>query len=70
MPDSFLTTTQAAEYLTIAAATLNKRRSTGIYPIPYIKLGRSVRYRQADLDAYVEEQRQTSTAENGLITAS
>jgi len=47
--------TQAAAYLKISLRTLAKWRSTGSPSIPYIKIGRCIRYRQADLDAYLAE---------------
>jgi len=31
--------------------------------VPYIKIGRSVRYRTSDLEAYIERQTFTSTSE-------
>jgi hypothetical protein len=32
-------------------------------PIPYVKVGRSVRYKLADVEAYLEAQRFTSTSQ-------
>jgi len=46
---------QAAEYLNVSVRTLNNWRSLGYPSIPYIKLGRSVKYRESDLDAYIEK---------------
>ena len=47
-------TNGAAQYLKIPAKTLQKWRSTGYANIPYIKIGRKVRYRPSDLRAYVD----------------
>ena len=47
-----LTTGEAARYLGLAPATLNKWRVYRTGP-RFLKLGRAVRYRRADLDAYV-----------------
>ncbi|AIQ91364.1 protein of unassigned function [Methylobacterium oryzae CBMB20] len=51
----WLTTHQAANLLQICPTSLEKARSTGVGPlatIPHHKIGRSVRYRRADvLDA-------------------
>ncbi len=47
-------TNSAAQYLKIPAKTLSKWRSTGYANIPYIKIGRKIRYRPSDLRAYVE----------------
>ncbi len=51
-----LVTKQVADRLGISASTLEKARSTGIgnYP-PYIKVGRNVRYRPADVEAWLEK---------------
>ena len=50
---SFLTTEQAAEYLQLQRNTLEAWRCRGGGP-RFLKLGRSVRYRQADLDEWIE----------------
>lgn len=49
-----LTNDQAAEYLGITPRTLEVWRCTGRYGIPFIKVGRLVRYRQTDLDAFLD----------------
>ncbi|TMQ76812.1 helix-turn-helix domain-containing protein [Candidatus Accumulibacter phosphatis] len=50
----------AAEILGIKASTLCVWRSTGRYNLPFIKVGRSVRYRRSDLGAWLERRtRQT-----------
>lgn len=56
----FLRTTQAAKYLNIPASTLEKLRSQGGSPA-YAKLGRIVVYDAADLDAWVNARKRTST---------
>lgn len=45
---------QAAEHLTVSPGTLSVWRSTGRYNLPFVKVGRMVRYRRADLDAWLE----------------
>jgi excisionase family DNA binding protein len=45
---------QAAEYLTISPGTLSVWRSTGRWQLPFVKIGRCVRYRHSDLDAWLE----------------
>jgi len=52
--DVLATPAEAATLLKINAATLQKWRSTGENNIPFVKIGRSVRYSTADLKAYVE----------------
>jgi excisionase family DNA binding protein len=45
----------AGDYLTVAPGTLSVWRSTGRYGLPFLKVGRMVRYRRADLDAWLEK---------------
>ena len=59
---ALMTVEQAAAYLQIAVATLNKKRSAGGGPI-FHKVTRLVRYRAADLDAWVVSGRRRSTSE-------
>ena len=53
LPSDVLTSQEAADYLKIKVSTLNSWRSRGEQSIPYTKVGRSVRYRVADLDAFL-----------------
>ena len=54
--DDVLTDTDgASELLHIPSATLIKWRSTGENSIPYIRIGRQIKYRTADLRAYIEK---------------
>lgn len=57
-----LTTRQAAEYLNVKESTLEQQRWQGKGP-RFVKLSRSVRYRLADLEAYLEERTFNSTTE-------
>ncbi|PTQ76741.1 excisionase family DNA binding protein [Nitrosomonas oligotropha] len=52
--ESLLTQEQAAEILGITPGTLSVWRCTKRYTIPYIKVGRLVRYRKSALDAFLE----------------
>lgn len=58
-----LTTAQAARYLGKGESTLEQARVSGENCPPYIKDGRSVRYRLSDLEAYVAARVRTSTAQ-------
>ncbi|MCX5653264.1 MAG: helix-turn-helix domain-containing protein [Planctomycetota bacterium] len=49
-----LTRAEAAEYLGLAAQTLAVWASTQRYALRYVKVGRNVRYRKADLDRFLE----------------
>ncbi|MEO0696853.1 MAG: helix-turn-helix domain-containing protein [Pseudomonadota bacterium] len=57
-----LSNAQAAEYLGLKAATLNKWRVYGEGP-PFIKVGRLIQYRKADLDDYLSSRLVRSTTE-------
>ena len=43
----------AAEYVGVKPHTLEIWRCTGRYKIPFVKVGRLVKYRRADLDAWL-----------------
>jgi predicted DNA-binding transcriptional regulator AlpA len=63
MTDHCMRTPAAALYLGIAESTLNKTRLTGNGP-PFVKVGlRSVAYRKADLDAWLEARVRRSTSD-------
>ncbi|MGZ8907957.1 MAG: helix-turn-helix domain-containing protein [Methylobacter sp.] len=47
-------THQAAEYLGVTISTLEVWRCTKRYNIPFIKVGRLVKYRKSALDAFLE----------------
>ena len=51
----------AAYILDVTPGTLSVWRSTGRYNLPFVKIGRKVRYRRADLLAWLERR----TRENG-----
>lgn len=55
---------QAAEYLSLSPRTLQTWRQRGNGP-RFLKLGRSVRYRRADLDAFIESRVRANTSESG-----
>lgn len=59
---ALLTVQQAAEYLTVSRSYLNKLRVRGGGPA-FCKLGRGVRYRTSDLQAWVDAHRVGSTSE-------
>jgi len=52
--DRLLSTEKAAELLSIPAATLIKWRSTGQVRIPFVKIGRQIKYRTTDLKRFIE----------------
>jgi hypothetical protein len=60
--DKLLKEEEAAEFLGMTPAALRKRRCvSGPNPIPYVKIGRSVRYSYAQLKKYLEMNTYTNT---------
>lgn len=52
----------AAEHLTISPGTLSVWRSTGRYNLPFIKVGRAVRYRLSELDTWLAARNRSTGA--------
>jgi excisionase family DNA binding protein len=52
---------EAADYVGVLPQTLAVWASTGRYELPFVKVGRKVYYRRADLDAWLESRTQTQT---------
>ncbi|HRI90346.1 MAG TPA: helix-turn-helix domain-containing protein [Accumulibacter sp.] len=46
---------EAGLFLDTAPGTLSVWRSTGRYNLPFVKIGRNVRYRRSDLLAWLEK---------------
>ena len=54
--DRLLTRDEAAEFLGLKnSRTLEVWASTNRYGLPYVKVGRSVRYRLSDLEKWLQE---------------
>ena len=64
MPTNILNTAEAAQYVGLGKPTMERFRVSGGGP-QYCKLGGAVRYRQADLDAWLESRVTRSTSERG-----
>lgn len=65
MTQVLLTTAEAAKRLGVSKAFLERDRWAGAR-IPFIKVGsRAVRYRIADIDAYLDSQVRMSTSDQG-----
>jgi excisionase family DNA binding protein len=62
MSDEFLGTKDAARVLGVQPGTLEVWRSSGRYDLPFIKVGRCVRYRRADLDHWLASRTRVQTA--------
>jgi len=57
-----LTTPEAAEYLSVKPGTLEVWRCQGRGP-RFVRLGRAIRYRPADLDNFIEKNLMAHTSE-------
>jgi len=65
MNSTLLNTQQAANYIAMSKAFLERDRWAGAR-IPFIKVGsRAVRYRQSDLDTFLDSQVRRSTSDQG-----
>ena len=63
MTQSLLTTKEAANYLCVSKAFLERDRWAGSR-VPFIKVGsRAVRYRQSDLDNFIDSKQRSSTSQ-------
>ena len=63
-PAGLLTRLQAAQYLGVSPDTLAVWACTKRYPLPFVKIGRLAKYRQTDLDAFIQ-----ARTRNGLLAA-
>jgi len=62
--ETLLDTHQASEYLNIDPKSLANSRSTGIgINLPFIKVGKLVRYKLSDLEAYIESRTYNTAGE-------
>lgn len=52
--DPLFKPTEAAEYIGVTEKTLSVWRCVGRYSIPFIKVGRLVKYRKSALDAFLD----------------
>jgi excisionase family DNA binding protein len=60
-----LTQQEAAKVLRLSERTLERLRVTGGGPV-YVKAGRSVRYREADIEAWIASRVVNSTSQEGI----
>jgi excisionase family DNA binding protein len=54
---------EAAEYLRSSESTLAKKRLNDGDGPPFVRIGRAIRYRRSDLDAWMSASIRTSTSE-------
>jgi excisionase family DNA binding protein len=66
MKPELLTTNEAADYLGVTPRSLEVWRCAQRYDIPYIRVGRLIKYRRSDLDAWLASRTVTHTREVGV----
>ena len=54
LPERLLTEDEAADLLANKPQTLSVWRTTKRYDLPYVKVGRNVRYKLSDVQAFIE----------------
>lgn len=57
-------TRQAAQILCVSPHTLDVWRATNRYPLPFVRIGRKIRYRMSDLCTFVAQNTCNVGAEN------
>ena len=67
--DTMKTEKEAAAYLGNQPQTLAVWRSSGKYGLPFVRVGRAIRYRESDLKSWMERRTATSVAHADLATA-
>lgn len=58
--DPLFTPLEAAAYIGVTENTLSVWRCVGRYTIPFIKVGKLVRYRRSDLEAWLKSRTRTN----------
>ena len=62
-----LSSEEAAAYLGVTKSTLATWRCIARRAIPYVKVGRKVRYRKSDLDSFMKQRTATHSGEADLL---
>jgi excisionase family DNA binding protein len=62
LQETYLRPREAADYLRSSESTLAKKRLNGDGP-PFVRIGRAIRYRRSDLDAWMARSVRRSTSE-------
>lgn len=60
--DNLLSPMEASLLLGVSVDTLSVWRCTGRYNLPFVKVGRLVRYRKSDLDTWLENRARSNGA--------
>lgn len=62
-----LTETETAKQISVAPATLQQWRHHHRYSLPFVKVGRLVRYKQSDIDGWLASRTQTSIEPRAFV---
>ena len=62
LQETYFRPREAADYLHSSESTLAKKRLNGDGP-PFVRIGRAIRYRRSDLDAWMARSVRQSTSE-------
>ena len=68
-PDPLYTNAGAAEYIGVSGVSLEKDRWKRQYGIPFLRIGKAIRYRKSDLDAFLASCVCRSTSEYSARSA-
>jgi excisionase family DNA binding protein len=60
--DALLTPEEAANHLGVSINTLACWRTTMRYPLAWVRIGNRVRYREADLERFIESRAQNTSS--------
>ena len=63
MPSEYMTPKEAADYLRSSPSTLAKRRVTGGDGPQFCRIGKAIRYKKDDLDAFMAGSTRRSTSQ-------
>lgn len=66
-PNRLVDDIEASDFIGTKKQTLRSWRCSGRYSLPFIKVGRNVRYRVGDLLAFIESRRVTSTTQGNQL---
>lgn len=59
--EKLLSSKETARILGLSSRTLDVWRCNGKIHIPFVKIGRSVKYRLSDIESYIQQQTMTQT---------
>ena len=68
MTEQLKSSNEAAQYLCVKPQTLAVWRSSGRYDLPFVRVGRSIRYRESDLKLWMAKRTSTSVAQADRAT--